>query len=349
MRLLNYQARQLIQRFDIPVASFGVASTVSEAKKILEILRDGVTVKAETYEDQKHFFTTSSKEALKSVRQLLHDGIKKISLTQTVAVKHKYSIHLAVNSRGLLHITFFKDQLATTIDITETLDDFHMVKIAKFLNWNKAEAQVGATIIKSLIKFYIHYDASFLKIALALDVNNRFCLLDATIFVDQKAFYRQEILARSFDPSYMSQHAVSAWHFDLDYVEYNGTIGVIVNGKDSAMSTLDLLHICGKKTASIIDLGTDITKDILGCAIKILSSHSTVKILFINIFAGFMNCKILGEALLDIIDKFKVDIPVLVRLEGRLKKESFKMLSSSKKVIPLANLKDVVKKFVAMK
>ena len=352
MQLLNYQARQLIQRFNIPVASFGVVTTASEAKNILEVLRNDIIVKAETYGVGEYFFTSSQKEALQIVKNMLNNGVNKISLTQAVNIKYKYFIHFAVNSAGLLNCTIFfdKNSLSIVIDTQDTIYDFHVTKISKFLGWNKEQAHIGCDIIKALIQLYMYYDVTSLGTMFALDVNNRFCVLDATIFIDSRALYRQEALARSFDASYMSQHAISAWHFDLDYIEYNGTIGTIVNGKDSAATTLDLLHMCGKYPASIIDLGSDITKDILGSAMQILNSHSQVKMLFLNIFAGFMNCKLLSEVILDIVDKFKIDAPIIVRLEGVLCKEGYKILhNSTKNVIPVYNLKDAMKKFVAMK
>ena len=135
---------------------------------------------------------------------------------------------------------------------------------------------------------------------------------------------------------------------DLNYVGLDGDIGCMVNGAGLAMATMDTINYFGGSAANFLDVGGNAKKEQITEALRILNSDKHVKSILINIFGGIMRCDVVAQGIVDAVREMKLDLPLIVRLEGTNVAKGKEILKSSGLNIPPANdLGDAAKKAVA--
>ena len=135
---------------------------------------------------------------------------------------------------------------------------------------------------------------------------------------------------------------------DLNYVGLDGDIGCMVNGAGLAMATMDTINYFGGSAANFLDVGGNAKKEQITEALRILNSDKHVKSILINIFGGIMRCDVVAQGIVDAVREMKLDLPLIVRLEGTNVAKGKEILKSSGLNITPANyLGDAAKKAVA--
>lgn len=135
---------------------------------------------------------------------------------------------------------------------------------------------------------------------------------------------------------------------DLNYVGLDGDIGCMVNGAGLAMATMDTINYFGGSAANFLDVGGNAKKEQITEALRILNSDKHVKSILINLFGGIMRCDVVAQGIVDAVREMKLDLPLVVRLEGTNVAKGKEILKSSGlNIIPANDLGDAAKKAVA--
>lgn len=204
-------------------------------------------------------------------------------------------------------------------------------------------------IFIKLVNIFIKNDLELIEInPLVLTKKKSLILLDAKIIVDDNALYRQENLKNLHDYSQIDPRESHALKWNLNYVPLEGNIGCIVNGAGLAMATMDMIKLQGGKPANFLDVGGSTTKERVKEAFKIILSDKNVKTILINIFGGIVRCDLISEGIISAIKETNIKIPLVVRLEGNHSKLGMKKIKDSKLKIKIAdNLTEAAKKAIS--
>ncbi|MDQ3033017.1 MAG: ADP-forming succinate--CoA ligase subunit beta [Myxococcota bacterium] len=173
--------------------------------------------------------------------------------------------------------------------------------------------------------------------------------LDAKIGLEENASFRHKEWDALRDPSEENAVETAAKQAGLSYVALEGNIGCLVNGAGLAMSTMDIIKHFGGQPANFLDVGGGATKEQVTEAFKIIVKDPDVKGIFVNIFGGIMKCDVIAAGVIAATKEVGLKVPLVVRLEGTNVEMGRKMLAESGLAITAADdMKDGAKKIVAL-
>lgn len=187
-----------------------------------------------------------------------------------------------------------------------------------------------ADILIRLSKMFDELDLSLLEInPLVVTEKGRMHCLDAKLAVDDNALFRQPELEKMRDVTQDDEREMQAAKHSLSYVSLDGNIGCMVNGAGLAMGTMDTIKLRGGEPANFLDVGGTATSERVAEAFKIILSDDNVRAILINIFGGIVRCDVIAEGILQAVEMVRVEVPVVVRLEGNNAERGFEILAAS--------------------
>ena len=192
--------------------------------------------------------------------------------------------------------------------------------------------QVGKirSILSGLYKAFTEKDCLLAEInPLVLTTNGDFVALDAKINFDDNGLFRHKEITALRDLNEEAPLEVEASKYNLNYIKLDGNVGCMVNGAGLAMATMDIIKVAGAEPANFLDVGGGATVEMVKNGFKILMSDPNVKVVFINIFGGILRCDMLAKGVTEAVREVKVNVPVVVRLEGTNVEEGRKILNES--------------------
>ncbi len=222
-------------------------------------------------------------------------------------------------------------------------------QLAFKLGLEGAQIRQFTNVFMGLAKLFHELDCSLLEInpLVVTEAGDIHCL-DAKINIDGNAMYRQAALAEMHDPSQEDEREAQAAEFNLNYVALDGNIGCMVNGAGLAMGTMDLVKLYGGQPANFLDVGGGATKEAVAEAFKIILSDDAVQAVLINIFGGIVSCAVIAEGIIGAVQEVGVEVPVVVRFEGKNAAAGRKILADSGlNIIPAGSLAEAAEKSVA--
>lgn len=237
------------------------------------------------------------------------------------------------------------------IDPQIGLCDFHAMEVASFLKFDKDLSIKFSNFITKLYKLYIDTDANLVEInPLVLTTQNDFIPLDAKMSFDDSAMFRQPKIAQMRDLDEEEASEVEAKNYGLSYVKLDGNIGCMVNGAGLAMGTMDTINSVGGKPANFLDVGGGASPETVAKAFEIILRDKNVKAIFVNIFGGIVRCDRIANGILEATKLTKVEVPVIVRLDGTNAKEAMEILKSAniENIISVNDLEDGAKMAVKL-
>ncbi len=204
--------------------------------------------------------------------------------------------------------------------------------------------------VQKLYKAYVETDSSMLEInPLVITNDDQVVALDAKMNFDDNALYRQKEIAAFRDLDEEDAHEIEASKFNLNYIKLDGNVGCMVNGAGLAMATMDIIKLAGGEPANFLDVGGTANKETVANGFKIILSDKNVKAILINIFGGIVRCDRVAQGVIDAVKEVKVEIPVIVRLDGTNAEEAQVLLKKSGlKFEVAATLKDAAEKVTAV-
>jgi len=204
-------------------------------------------------------------------------------------------------------------------------------------------------LVEGLYNAFSAKDMSLLEInPLVVTKEGRLICLDAKINFDDNALFRHSDVAALRDPDEEDPTEREAAKYDLSYVKLDGTIGCMVNGAGLAMATMDIIKLFGEEPANFLDVGGGASREKVTAAFKIIVSDPHVKGILVNIFGGIMKCDIIAEGIIAAAKEISLSVPLVVRLEGTNVEQGKAILAWSGLPIVSANdLADAAQKIVA--
>ncbi len=361
MELHEFQAKELLQKFGIPMPPFFVASSLFEVENIIQDQAlDKAVVKVQVHAGGRGKaggvkIAQTPEEIVEAAKKLLGmkivneqtgpDGLvaNKILLSPLVSFSKEYyvgitidrkkaEVSLLVSKAGGTEIEQVAKGTPSHIHVEPLFKDTGLAleqfeRVACFLGWQGTIQEEGKKIIEGLIQAFFTYDATLLEINPLVETNEgHLTAVDMKLSVDDNALFRQPKVVQMYDVTQISPQEALAKEFDLAFVNLKGTIGCMVNGAGLAMATMDLIYFKGGKPANFLDVGGGATQEKVCSGFKLLLSDPQVKAILINIFGGIMNCATIALALKEVLHGEKVKIPIVCRMEGTNVDEAKKIL-----------------------
>ena len=383
MNIHEYQAKQLMDQMGMAVLSGGVATTPEEARQVAEKLGGQVwVVKAQIHAGGRgkaggvkmakdlNEVEAHARDILGKILVTHQTGpqgkkVLKVLVEQGCEIAHEYYMGIVLDrssgklvmmgsSEGGVEIEeiakknpskIIKVQIHPSVGFTP----FVGRKLAYEMGLtDKDEVKEGSKFFKGLYDLYIKYDCTTVEInPLVKTREGKFVALDAKFNFDENALFRHSELETLRDPSEESANEWEAHQHGLSYVSLDGNIGCLVNGAGLAMGTMDIISLHGGRPANFLDVGGSATKEAVQKAFSIILSDKKVKAILVNIFGGIMKCDIIAEGVVSAAKELKLQIPLIVRLEGTNVSVGKKILNESGlDIIPAEDLKDAAKKAV---
>jgi succinyl-CoA synthetase beta subunit len=192
--------------------------------------------------------------------------------------------------------------------------------------------QIGRAVrlMTAAYQAFMASDASLVEInPLVVTGTGELIALDAKMTFDDNALYRHPDFKALRDLGEEEPLEIEASKYSLNYIKLDGTIGCMVNGAGLAMATMDIIKLAGGEPANFLDVGGGANAEQIKNAFRILMSDAHVKAVLINIFGGILRCDILAEGLIAAVQDLGVRVPIVIRMEGTNVEEGRRLLESS--------------------
>jgi succinyl-CoA synthetase beta subunit len=383
MKIHEYQGKEILRNFGVPVPRGIPAFTVQEAVEAAQKLGGPVwVVKAQIHaggrgkgggvklarsiDEVKKLAGEilgmqlvthqTGPEGQKVRRLLIEDGadIKKEYYVSAVTDRASQKVALMASSEGGMNIEEVAHAtpekiIKVFVDPAVGLTDAQAKELADGMTVPPGSTAQAVDVLKKLYKVYMDTDASLVEInPLVLEGNGNIKALDAKFNFDANALYRQpEIVAyRDFDEEDPAE--VEASKFDLAYISLDGNIGCLVNGAGLAMATMDTIKLFGGEPANFLDVGGGATAEKVTEAFKIMLKNPEVKGILVNIFGGIMKCDTIAEGIVAACKAVNLSVPLVVRMKGTNEDQGKKILADSGlPIIAADTMADAATKIVA--
>ncbi len=382
MNIHEYQAKSVLAKYGVPVPKGKPAFSVDEAVKAAEELGGPVwVVKAQIHaggrgkgggvkvvksidevrqEAERMLGMTlvthqTGPEGKKVGRIYVEDGSDIATELYLSALVDRASsrVSFIVSTEGGMNIEEVAEStpekiLTFDIDPASGISGFHGRKVAYALGLSGDTAKQAVALITKLYDAVIGEDMSLLEInPLVVTGSGDVICLDAKMNFDDNALYRHKDLLELRDLDEEDAHEIEASKYDLNYVTLDGTIGCMVNGAGLAMATMDIIKLYGAEPANFLDVGGGATTEKVTAAFKIILSDKNVEGILVNIFGGIMRCDVVAEGVVAAAKEVKLDVPLVVRLEGTNVDQGKEIMAKSGlPIISASDLADAADKIV---
>lgn len=382
MNIHEYQAKEVLRKYNVPTPRGQVAFSVDEAVEAAKTLggklwvvkaqihaggrgkAGGVKLAKSLDEVKQHasdilgmtLVTHQTGPEGKVVNRLyIEEGssIEKELYVSAVVDRDHGGVTFMVSSEGGMDIEEVAAKtpekiITAQINPASGLFPFHARKLAFGLGLEKAQHKQFGQFIQSLYDAFMDTDASQVEInPLVITSDGNLVALDAKFNFDANALYRHPDIAAMRDEDEEDPLELEASKHELNYVKMDGSIGCMVNGAGLAMATMDIIKLYGSSPANFLDVGGGATRERVTEAFKLILSDPNVTGILVNIFGGIMRCDVIADGIIAAAKEVKLSIPLVVRLEGTNVELGKKMLESSGLAITSAdNLDDAAKKIV---
>jgi len=215
------------------------------------------------------------------------------------------------------------------VDPLRGLTGYQARSLAYRLTDDNAIAGQISHVITTLYQVFVGYDCSLAEINPLVISDDKVYALDAKINLDDHSLFRHPEMEQWRDRSQEDQLELSARKDSLSYIKLDGDIGCIVNGAGLAMATLDLISLHGGSPANFLDVGGGASEQVVADAMSILLDDRRVKAGFINIFGGILRCDVLARGVIKALKQNRVELPVIVRIEGTNIEEGRRLFEES--------------------
>ena len=213
--------------------------------------------------------------------------------------------------------------------------------IAFALGLPAMEAAVVTPFIQmlgNLYRLFMDKNAAMVEInPLVITSDKKLIALDGKVSFDDNGLFRHADVQQMRDLHEEDPLEIEAGENDLNYVKLDGNIGCMVNGAGLAMATMDVIKLAGSEPANFLDVGGGATKETVAAGFRILLKDPNVKGIFINIFGGIVRCERIAQGVIEAAKEVKINVPLVVRLQGTNADEGRKLLAESGLKLEVAN------------
>jgi succinyl-CoA synthetase beta subunit len=385
MKIHEFQAKELFQRFGVPIPRGKAAFSVEEAKKAAaELGTFPVVVKAQIHAGGrgKGGGVKLAKNAAEvdqyastilGMTLVTHQTGPEGRLVQKLLVEEGLNIekelYLSIlPDRGTSKIVIMASE-AGGMDIEEVaaktpekiikvfvdpllgFQGYQARQVAYGLNMEPEVVKAFMPMLNKLYKICVDYDCSMLEInPLVINKEKKVFALDAKVNFDDNAMYRHKDIMEYRDLDEEDPSEIEASKFNLNYIKMpGGSIGNMVNGAGLAMATMDIIQLAGAAPANFLDVGGGANAEQVENGLRIILSDPAVEGILINIFGGILRCDILAEGVVQAAKKVDIKVPIVIRMEGTNVDKGREILAASGMNLTVAkDLADAAQKVAAI-
>ena len=383
MKIHEYQGKEILRQFGVPVPRGIAAFTVQEAVEAAQKLGGPVwVVKAQIHAGGRgkgggvklarsidevkklageilgmQLVTHQTGAQGQKVRRLLiEDGadIKKEYYVSAVTDRASQRVALMASSEGGMNIEEVAHAtpekiIKAFVDPATGLTTAQATELANGIGVPAASTAQCVDVLQKLYKVYMDTDASLVEInPLILEGNDNIKALDAKFNFDSNALYRHPEIVAYRDLDEEDPAEVEASKFDLAYISLDGNIGCLVNGAGLAMAAMDTIKLFGGEPANFLDVGGGATPEKVTEAFKIMLKNDKVKAILVNIFGGIMKCDTIATGVVAACKATNLNVPLVVRMKGTNEELGKKILADSGlPIISADTMADAAQKVIA--
>lgn len=384
MKIHEYQAKELLKKFSVPVPRGIVAHSPEEAfDAAKELGGDVVVVKAQIHAGGRGKgggvkLARSPEEARDLAAKMLGmklvthqtgpDGreVRVLLVEEGLPIDKEFYLGIVLDRASGRPV--FMASAAGGMDIEEvaakTPEQIFKETINPAVGFRSFQARklafglgLPGPLVSQAVKFmqalytaYEQMDASLLEInPFLLTKDSRLIALDAKVNFDDNAMFRHREFAELRDLNEEEPLEIEASKFDLNYIKLDGNIACMVNGAGLAMATMDIIKLAGGEPANFLDVGGGASQERVEAAFRILLADPHVQAVLINIFGGIVRCDMVARGVVGASKNLGVSVPIVVRLEGTNVEEGQRVIRESGLNFTVADgMKDAAEKVVAL-
>nr|WP_221446793.1 ADP-forming succinate--CoA ligase subunit beta [Microbacterium thalassium] len=361
--LYEYQARDLFEKYEVPVLAGIIADTPEEVKAAAEKIGGVVVVKAQVKTGGRGKAggvkvaktPDEAYEAAKAILGLDIKGhiVKRVMVAQgaRIAEEYYFSVLLDRANRSYLSLCSVEggmeiEELAVErpealarieVDPIAGIDAAKALEIAKAANFPDELAPKVADVFVKLFDVYKGEDATLVEVnPLVKTEEGDIIALDGKVSLDENAEFRHQSHALLEDKAAADPLEAKAKENDLNYVKLDGQVGIIGNGAGLVMSTLDVVAYAGEahggvKPANFLDIGGGASAEVMAAGLDVILGDPQVKSVFVNVFGGITACDAVAKGIVGALAELgsTASKPLVVRLDGNRVDEGRKILEEA--------------------
>ena len=385
MKIHEYQAKNILRTYSIPVPEGDVAETPEKAQEIAASFKGRAVIKAQIHaggrgkgggvrlaESPEEAFV-AAKEIIgmnlvthqtgpegKTVRMVLVEEAPEIekelylSLVVDRSRNRECLVYMASEAGGMEIEEVAKTDPEKIIKVAVQpavgFSPFQARKLACGLGLDKQQSSQFAKIAKGLYQLVVDKDASLVEInPLVITGNGDLLAIDTKINFDDDGLFRHPEIKELRDEREEEPLEVEAVNTGVNYIKLDGDVGCMVNGAGLAMTTMDLIKLAGGEPANFLDVGGGASSEQVEKAFRILTTDPKVKVILVNIFGGILRCDRVATGLIEAASNIEKKPPMVVRLQGTNVEEGRKLLQDSDVAFEVAEeLYEAASKAVAL-
>ncbi|MBW1997148.1 MAG: ADP-forming succinate--CoA ligase subunit beta [Deltaproteobacteria bacterium] len=366
MKLHEFQAKEQLKKFGIPVPEGYVAASPDDAMKAAERTKAPPwVIKAQVHAGGRGKgggvkVVKSLEEVRNATAEILGKPlitkqtgpkgkrVHQVLVEEGVEIDQELYLAMVIDRSGAMPLMIFSQAGGMEIEevAAETPELVLKEPVDPVTGWMPYQARKlayklsplpEASTIKSLMSImaglyraFVTLDCSLAEINPLVITRQGSCLaLDAKITIDDNALYRQAEMKALDDPREKDPLDAKAEEYNLNYIRLNGNIGAMVNGAGLAMATMDMIKLAGAEPANFLDVGGGASEEMITKGFEIILSDPKVRAILINIFGGILRCDVLARGVLKAAEETDIKVPLIVRLEGTNVEEGRRILHES--------------------
>ena len=383
MNVHEFQAKEILARYGVPVPRGRVASTPEAVRAAAFDIGGPCVVKAQIHAGGRGKaggikLAQTPEEAKDLAQELIGKNlithqtgpagrvVKRVLVEQQSDISHEWYLGVALDTsasrpsvmacaEGGVEIEEVASRnpekiMREVIDSADGILPFQGRRLAYGLGLPQDKVAPFLSLLQGLVRAFIDCDCMLAEInPLVFTREGQLVALDAKISFDSNALFRHKEIAALRDLDEEDLREVEASKFGLTYISLQGNIGCMVNGAGLAMATMDIIKLCGGEPANFLDVGGGATKEKVSQAFRLILSDQRVRGVLVNIFGGIMRCDVIAEGIVDATKEMKVAVPLVVRLQGTNVEQGRKLLSESNlSVTPADTMAEAAEKIVTL-
>ncbi len=364
MKIHEYQAKEILQKFNVPIPKGKVAFSVDEAVEAAKEIGGSVwVVKAQIHAGGRGkgggVKVAKSLDEVRSLAQAIlgmtlithqtgPEGklVKRLLIEQGINIEKELYLGITLDRATAQNVVMVSTEggmeiekvaaetpekiIKVFVDPKTGFQSFQARQLAFALGLQGAQFKNAVLFFDALYKAYMATDASLAEInPLVVTKEGDVLALDAKMNFDDNALFRHKDILALRDLDEEDALEIEASKYNLNYIKLDGNVGCMVNGAGLAMATMDIIKLAGGNPANFLDVGGGANKETVANGFKIILSDPNVKAILINIFGGIVRCDRVAQGVIDAAKEIKVILPIIVRLDGTNAVEARELLEKS--------------------
>jgi succinyl-CoA synthetase beta subunit len=355
--LYEYQGKELFKRYGVPVSEGRLATTPAEARAAAEEVGGQVVVKAQVLTGGRGKaggvkLAESPDDAEAKANDILGLDInghlvRKLWIERASDIAKEYYLSITFDRGAKQPLYMLTTEGGVEIEQVaeekpEALARLHVDPLEGFQPYQARRLIYGAgiddpneqkqllEIVEKLYRCFVESDAMLTEInPLIVTPDGEVRALDSKFTVDDSALFRHPDVAEMRDVEAADPQERLAREKGVTYVKLDGSVGILGNGAGLSMSTVDVVVVAGGRPANFCDLGGGGDAQGVVDALEVITSDAQVRSIFFNIFGGITRCDEVARGILAALDQMKIELPIVVRLDGTNAEEGRKILADA--------------------